>query len=297
MVEILSSLYGIDKDYMLITRGIDEGIDLLLRTFCREGKDSIMICPPTYGMYEISANIQGANIVEVPLLKEQGFALDVQTILDTWKPEIKLIFLCSPANPTGNLLDENAVLKICEKLNDKALIIIDEVYIEFASKPSMLRFLKEHPNLVVLRTLSKAYGLAGVRCGTIVANPDIVNLFKKVIAPYPIPVPVAQTVVRCLKADVVDKIKDQIVILNRERESLKDFLESLEFVQHVFPSEANFLLVKVNDSNWIMQLCLKNRIVIRDRSKEFGLQNCVRISIGTPEENKKLKEVLLNAKP
>ena len=175
----MSTLYGVKQEQLLVTRGSDEGIDLLVRLFCRAGKDQIMICPPTYGMYKVAAHIQGASVIEVPLIKEQHFALNVAEMLAVWQTSIKLIFLCSPNNPTGNLLAVSDILLLSKMLDKKSIVIVDEAYIEFSMRESLVKYLNDYPNLVVLRTLSKAYGLAGIRCGVTLANINIIQLLKK----------------------------------------------------------------------------------------------------------------------
>jgi histidinol-phosphate aminotransferase len=292
---ILSQLYGVSTIQILITRGSDEGIDLLMRVFCEAGEDAVVITPPTYGMYEVSANVQGANIKAVPLLVEAGFALDKQHLLEEWDPSMKLIFLCSPNNPTGNVFAAEDILMLCEQLKNKALIVVDEAYIEFSTTESLSACLSYYDNLIILRTLSKAYGLAGVRLGSLLAHPDVIALLKKVIAPYPIPLPVVKAVLSVLSIKNQRLIQEEIQAIQAERERLFEFLRSLAYVQTVYPSEANFLLVRVQNAECWMSLCIKHDIAIRSRSQMLGLNNCVRISIGTQKENQRLQEVLADA--
>ncbi len=289
LVANLATVYGVKPDQILVTRGSDEGIDLLLRLFCRAGQDEIMICPPTYGMYKVAATIQGASVVEIPLLKEQNFSLNSANILEVWRPSIKLVFLCSPNNPTGNLLAVQDILSICKKLDKKSIIIVDEAYIEFSSSDSLVNYLNDYPNLVILRTLSKAYGLAGIRCGVTIANPGIIQLLKKIIAPYPIPKPIVSIASKQLS---LNGIESQIKIIYQERDRLFFFLSNLPFVKKVWKSDANFLLFEVENSKMIMDACISNGIVLRDRSSEYNLNNCIRVTIGDPNENTFLMEVL-----
>lgn len=284
----LCSLYGVNETQLLITRGSDEAIDLLMRGFCKANRDGILITPPTYGMYSVSANIQGAFIQSAPLTSP-GFELDADLIIRQWQPKIKLIFLCPPNNPTGNSLDTDVILQLC-KLN--ALIIVDEAYIEFSSRQSLTRCLDKFPNLVILRTLSKAYGLAGARCGSVLAHPDIIALLRKIIAPYPIPTPVVQVALDVLSDANAEQMNARIEIIKRQREELREFLQRHPLVKAVYPSDANFLLVAVNSPKRWMNVCREHGIVIRDRSNIPGLSDCIRISIGTPEENQRLQEVL-----
>jgi histidinol-phosphate aminotransferase len=291
---LLSQLYGVDSTQILMTRGSDEGIDVLIRTFCEANRDAIVTTPPTYGMYAVSAEIQGANIKTVPLLQATGFALDKKNLLVEWRPSMKLIFLCSPNNPTGNAFPVSDILDLCEHFKERALVIVDEAYVEFSSTKSLSRYLSDHNNLVILRTLSKAYGLAGARLGCLLAHQEIINLLKKVMAPYPIPLPVIKIVKETLTVEYQHKVQTQIKTIQAEREFLSAFLKPLTSVEAVYPSEANFLLVKVRDASLWMSLCADHDIAIRLRSHLLGLCHCVRISIGTEEENKQLQEVLAN---
>lgn len=288
----LCALYGVSASQLLMTRGSDEAIDLLLRVFCQAKLDGILITPPTYGMYAVSAGIQGAFIESVPLVPARGFDVDVEGILKQWRPNIKLMFFCSPNNPTGNVLDTASILALCEYFQDKAIIVIDEAYIEFSTSKSFSGFLTRFQNLVILRTISKAHGLAGVRCGSVLAHPDLITLLKKVIAPYPIPTPVSDCVLAALSDARQAQTAYYIQTIREEREQLCAFLQQHPAVKIVYPSEANFLLVAVDSPNRWMTVCRDNGIVIRSRSNIPGLADCVRISIGTPEENQILQEVL-----
>ncbi len=289
----LCALYDVSTSQLLITRGSDEAIDLLIRAFCQANQDGIVITPPTYGMYEVSARIQGALITSVPLLSPD-FALDEDAVIDKWHTNIKLIFLCSPNNPTGNRLDLEAVLKLCTYFRDKALIVMDEAYIEFSTSHSMVKYLDEFPNLVILRTLSKAYGMAGVRCGSLIAAPQIITLLRKILAPYPIPMPVLNVALDALSNSNIAQRNVQIKMIQAQKEQLRLFLQRHPSVKKVYPSEANFLLVAVESPAHWMSVCRDRGVVIRDRSNIAGLSDCVRITIGTPEENKILLEVLGN---
>ena len=288
----LANMYGVETSQLLMTRGSDEGIDLLTRVFCEANEDAILIAPPTYGMYEVAANIQGVRIVKVPLEKSSGFALNKANILNQRNSRIKLIFLCSPNNPTGNILNSDDVITLCKAFQNQALVVLDEAYIEFSTTDSLSQLVLQYPNLVVLRTLSKAFGLAGVRLGALIADPNIIELLLKVIAPYPIPMPVERAAMNALSEENQAMVCSQIQNIRRERDKLQDFLTTLSSVEYVYPSQANFLLVKVNEASAWMDTCRAHEIIIRSRVNLHGLQNCVRITIGTEEENKRLKEVL-----
>lgn len=294
LISCFSSLYQVAADHVLVTRGSDEGIDLLVRGFCRAGRDQIMICPPTYGMYQIAATVQQAGVVSVPLVKEKNFALDTGKIIENWQSMVKLIFLCSPNNPTGNLLSSDDILSLCQKLNNKSLVAVDEAYIEFSKTESLVKNLADYPNLVILRTLSKAYGLAGIRCGVLLANPVIIQLLKKVIAPYPISRPVVDIVVQRLSLENLAKVHEQINIIRQEKELLFEFFSTISRIKMVWDSASNFLLLEVDNVKSMMAALQQHGIVVRDRSYYAQLNNCIRITVGDPQENTVLREVLAN---
>lgn len=295
LIQHLARLYDVAPENVLAGRGSDEGIDLLIRAFCRAGQDSVLICPPTFGMYKVSARIQGAGVVEVPLLKEQGFELDVQGVLAAWRENVKLVFICSPNNPTGNLLDRASIEVLCAHLADKALIVVDEAYIEFAGIASMTNELERFPNLVILRTLSKAYALAGARCGALLAHPDIVSLLARVITPYALPTQTIEAVLRLTDAEHVDESRQRIAQVLSERARLSETLASLPLVNHVWPSDSNFILVDCVDASDVLLAARSAGLIIRDPRSQRGLENCVRISVGTPDQNDRVLESVATA--
>jgi histidinol-phosphate aminotransferase len=286
LVQLFKTLYQVSSEQLLITRGSDEGIDLLMRAFCRADVDHIIQTPPTYGMYEISATIQGAHTRNVPLLLEKDFALDTQTIINNTNDHTKLIFICNPNNPTANDLSEQQILHLCEALAQRALIVVDEAYVEFSRHRSLSQHLSTHTNLVILRTLSKAYGLAGARCGAVLAHPAIISLLNQIIAPYPIPKPVVQCVLQAMTREWIEERQQQIAIIRAEREKLMAVLIESPHILHVWPSETNFILCRVHDPNRFMQHFSEQGIVIRDRS--HIIDDCIRMTVGTPAENLKL---------
>ena len=286
----LADLYQVSPSNICLGRGADEAIDTITRTFCDSGSDSILICPPTYGMYEVAARIQGANVVLAPTTSKDGFLVSVDTILNSWSPSVKIVFICSPNNPTGNLIPRETILQIASALRERAMVVIDEAYIEFSSQVSLSQDVNDFSNLIVLRTLSKAWGLAGLRIGCAIAHEDIVQLFHKVRAPYPLSsmnAEMAVAVLGQLRVDTFEKIER----LKQGRAFLFHHLSRCPLVERVFPSEANFVLVQTRDASTFMRTCLKYGIIVRDRSAEVGLQNCVRISVGSEEEN----EILIDA--
>lgn len=289
----LAKYYQVSEEELLVVRGIDEGIDVLVRVFCRPYRDAIMIFPPTYGMYEVAAHIQGVEVIQVPLIVEENFSLDANKATQKWQPNLKLFFFCSPNNPTGNALEQSAILALARKFKDYALIIVDEAYIEFSQTSSFIPYLKTYPNLVVLRTFSKAHGLAGLRCGCVIANPEIIRVLKKILAPYPLPTPVIHHLSEYLVSPELVALPRQIALLNAERECLRQRLMTLPFVNKVWPSQANFILLSVVNAKSLILYCLQKNILIRDRS-QLGLGDCVRISLGSPDQNRYLWEVLQN---
>jgi histidinol-phosphate aminotransferase len=292
LVGALAAYYAVAPNSLLVTRGSDEGIDLLLRAFCRAGHDSILCTPPTYGMYSVSAAIQGASVVTVPLVPEKNFALNVGAVLTACLPAVKLVFLCSPNNPTGALLDRADVLRIAGALLSRAVVVVDEAYLEFAGTRSLTEELDARPNLVVLRTLSKAFGLAGVRCGVTIANPALIGVLQKIIAPYPVPTPVLHAALTALSPAGLIAARASVAGLVAERRRLAAALAALPCVRRVWPSDSNFILFEVADSARVMTATRAAGIVLRDRSRDFGLANCVRITMGTPDENNAALEVL-----
>lgn len=292
LVAALATYYGTTAANVLVTRGSDEGIDLLLRAFCRAGQDAILITPPTYGMYAVSAAIQNARVVTVPLLAAQNFAVDAAALIAAVTPDIKLVFLCSPNNPTGALLDRTAVLRIAQSLLGRAVVVVDEAYLEFAGTPSLLTEFGKLPNLVVLRTLSKAFGLAGVRCGVTLASPSLIGVLQKIIAPYPVPTPVLQAALLAISSAGLAAARASVELLVSERKRVAVALTKLAIVRRVWPSDSNFLLFEVTDSARVMSTTRAAGIVLRDRSRDYGLANNVRMTMGTPEENNATLEVL-----
>lgn len=293
LIATLATLYGVTPAQTLVTRGSDEGIDLLLRTFCRAGQDAILITPPTYGMYVVAAGIQNARVVTVPLIRDQNFALDADAVLRAVTPEVKLIFLCSPNNPTAGILDRAAVMKVVRSFAGRAIVAVDEAYVDFSGQPSFATEIPSNPNLVVLRTLSKAYGLAGARVGTTIADPAVIAVLQKVIAPYPVPAPVLKAALAALTPDGLAAARESVRQLVAERQRLLAALPQLAAVKRVWPSDANYILIEVADSARVMAAGRAAGIIWRDRSKD--VPNTVRLTVGTTEENNQTLEVLSRA--
>lgn len=290
LVQRLARLYHVGRSSLLVTRGSDEAIDLLVRAFCRAGEDAVLICPPTFGMYAVAAQIQGAQVICVPLEPADGFALDTSALLKYCTPAVKLVFLCSPNNPTGHLLKEESILEVVEALAGRALVVLDEAYIEFSPRASLAPRVARHPHLVVLRTLSKAHGLAGARLGTLIADSEVVALLRKLIAPYAISQLTLEAVVKLISAPHLRKLQRRLREIRAERDRLAEDLMRLPRVRKVWPSEANFLLVDFDDAAAALQRARGAGLLVRDARGYPGLDNALRVSIGTPLQNTQLLE-------
>ncbi len=292
LVERLASLYGVAPESVLVGRGSDEAIDLLVRGFCRAGQDSIVICPPTFGMYSVAARIQGADVVTVPLRAEADFALDERAVLDRCTPNVKLVFLCSPNNPTGNPLSEDAIVSLTRALEGRAVVVVDEAYIEFSGAKSLARRISDLPQLAVLRTLSKAYALAGARCGALIADPEVVKLLRKVIPPYAIAQLSMEAVLKVLEPAQLAVSKARLATIISERDRMLLALAKLPNITRVWPSASNFVLAEFADAPLALARARGAHLLIRDVRGYPGLGNCLRISIGSPEQNSRLLEAL-----
>jgi histidinol-phosphate aminotransferase len=289
LIRRLAQLYDVAPENVLAGRGSDEGIDLIVRTFCRAGQDSVLICPPTFGMYKVSARIQGAGVVEVPLLKgPDGFRLDAEGVLAACGANVKVVFLCTPNNPTGDVLERAAIERLCAQLARRAVVVVDEAYIEFARSESLASQLGSFPNLIVLRTLSKAYGLAGARCGALLAHADIVELLSRVITPYALPTPTIEAVLTFTDAQHAADAAQRIDLVLAARERLMGELAKLPLVTRVWPSATNFFLVDCTDADKVLRAATAAGLIIRDVRSQPGLAQSVRISVGTPEQNERL---------
>ncbi len=277
----LSGLYGVDESQIMLGRGADEAIDVLLRTFCEPSKDSILICPPTFGYFSIAAQIQGAGIFSIPL--QDGFSWDEQGIQKALKDnDIKMVMLCSPNNPTGNSVGREFVLSLCAD-NPDTLIVVDEAYIEFSEHESFTSEIEGNRNLVVTRTLSKAYGLAGVRAGVALASPEIINLMLKVLPPYPVPRPVEKAVTLALAPSAMAVHAERMAVWKSEKERLVAVLSKSELIAKTYPTDSNFILLEAANEDGLLSVLSKYNIKIRDfRSK---LARHFRISVGSPEQN------------
>jgi histidinol-phosphate aminotransferase len=291
LVERLAALYSVPTAHLLATRGSDEAIDLLSRIFLREGKDAILQCTPTFGMYQVAARIQGAEVIEVPL-DPQGWTIEPQRLLAAWRPHVKIVYLCSPNNPTGNSLDAATLEAICTALDGKAIVVIDEAYIEWSRSPSRASWLSRFPTLAILRTLSKAHALAGARIGALLAHPELIEVAKRVIPPYSLAQPTIEAALRALAPDAMAASKVRLDALLGEREYLRERLCALPFVTKVWPSDANFLMIDCLDAGRFMRDSMAGGSIVRDLRANPALPHSLRISVGTRLQNDALIDSL-----
>ena len=284
--EKLSVIKGVAPENIFLGNGSDECIDLLLRAFCEPGVDNIIIVPPTYGMYEVSANINNVEVKKVPLTPE--FQLDLPALEAAVDDHTKMIFLCSPNNPTGNSLLREDVEMLLN--NYFGIVVMDEAYINFSRLRTYVQELEDYPNLVVLQTLSKAWGLAALRVGMAFASESIIAVLNKIKPPYNISQASQELVLKALEG--VDQVNEMIRVLVQERTRLEQELPKKDMVEEVYPSDANFLLVKVKDARGLYQELLNKGIVVRDRSNVILCEGCLRITVGTERENDELLNAL-----
>lgn len=284
--ELLSKQKGVKAEQIFLGNGSDEAIDLLIRVFCEPNQDSVMITEPTYGMYRVCANINAVAIQNVLLTRD--YQLDTEGILKTVDASTKIIFLCSPNNPTGNLLKVEDIFKVLDHFS--GLVVVDEAYIDFAGDVSLIKKLNNYPNLVILQTFSKAWGLAGLRLGMCFASEAIINLLNKVKYPYNVNIKTQELAIEALlKVDAKDKAVSEILA---ERGQLEAALKQISFVTKVYPSDGNFVLAAMKDALAIYQELMQRGIIVRDRSTVVLCESSLRITIGTPSENKQLVNTL-----
>ena len=294
LTERLADHYGLPAEQLLVTRGSSDAIDLLIRCFCRAGQDDIVICPPTFGMYEVYAQLQGAGTVRVPLLKANGYALDIEAIKKAWSPRCKLLFICSPNNPTGNRFPTAQIDELCEFLAGRGLVVVDGAYVEFADEDPTAGLLQRHENVTILRTLSKAMGLAGIRCGAVAASPAAIKIIGCLLPPYAYPTPSQDAALACLEPAVRPELEKRIANLRAERVRLANQIRQLPNVIKVWPSEANFLFVESMAPKKLVAAAKGGDILIRDFSWDRFTKNCLRITLGDIAQNDQLLAALKN---
>ncbi|NAW68854.1 histidinol-phosphate transaminase [Vibrio sp. V27_P1S3P104] len=286
LIQAYADYAGVSPQQVLTSRGADEGIELLIRAFCEPNQDAILYCPPTYGMYAISAETFGVERKTVPLTAD--WQLDLASI-EASLDKVKLVFVCSPNNPTGNLVKREDIIALLEMTKDRAIVVMDEAYIDFCPEASTVDLLVDYPNLAILRTLSKAFALAGLRCGFTLANRSIIDVLLKVIAPYPVPVPVAEIATQALSEAGLARAKFQVLDLNANRAYLQVGLQMIEGIT-VFEGWGNYLLVQFPDGDALFQAAWEHGIILRNSP----IEHCVRISVGNREECEKTVAFIRN---
>ena len=290
----LAELYAVDESRLLVTRGSDEGIDLLTRVFCSPGQDAIIECTPCFGMYRIAATIQGALIIDVPRQVEKDFQIDFEKLLVAINDNanVKLVFLTSPNNPTGDLIGRAQLEAVLEACDNKALVVMDEAYIEFCSAGSACDLLAKWSHLVVLRTLSKAWAAAGVRCGTVIADPAVISLLRRVIAPYPLAATAIDAALQAISGAAIERQDQFVKTVIQGRADLLEFLGKCDWIERTLESEANFVLIRVPDADDLVSWCAGRGIQIRNFTTQTQLEGCVRLTIGSTSEMTELKSAL-----
>jgi histidinol-phosphate aminotransferase len=289
LIDRLAQLYGVDISQVLVGRGSDEAIDLLVRAFCPAGASAVLISPPTFGMYSVCARIQHAAVIEVPLQAPE-FALDADILLAAVTPEVRVVFVCSPNNPTGNVVPLPVLEKLAAALHNRAVLVIDEAYIEFAGDASGQGLLDRYDHVCLLRTLSKAWALAGARVGCLLAHADVIALLRRIMPPYPMPAPCSDAALRALED--TRKAKMHVMTVLSERTRLSVALARLACVREVLPSRANFIAVRFVDPDAANRALLARGIVVRDIRRYPGLHDALRVTVGAPDENDKVLATL-----
>jgi histidinol-phosphate aminotransferase len=292
LLQALASAWEVDPAQVLVGRGSDEAIDLVTRAFCAAGRDSVVVCPPTFGMYAVAARIQGAAVRPVPLDAARGFALDVPGVCAALDAGAKIIWLCTPNNPTGTELAREDILAVLSAAEGRALVIVDEAYVEFTDGPTWTREVSRYPGLATLRTLSKAHALAGARMGAIVAAPEIIALLRRIVPPYAVPGPSLRASLAALRPDALAVTARRIAVLTAERERLVAALAVAPGVTRIWPSAANFLLVEWRDAAEALARLRAAGLLVRDFRGYGGLGQALRLTVGSPEQNDRMLEVL-----
>ena len=290
----LAAHYGIEQRQILVTRGSSEAIDVLIRGFCAAGRDSILITPPTFDMYRLYATIQNAGIKRVPLLADKDFALDADAVLKEVDATTKIVFVCSPNNPTGQSLARADVERICRETAGRSLVVLDEAYHEFAEAEDFAALRARYEHVVLLRTLSKFVSLAGVRCGLLIAAPEIIEFSQNVLPPYTFPTPSIEHVVQSLSTDSLRVSEERVALIKRERTRLSAALANLPQVRRVYPSDANFVMVKARDGAAFRETAHRAGVLVRTFDDPL-LTDCVRITVGRPADNDLLLRALAGA--
>lgn len=291
LAKAYADLYSVQPDQLVMTRGADEAIVTITKLFCEPHKDAVIICPPTFGMYGVNASAMPCEKIEVPLIKQdKTYTLDKDAIITTAKDEskhVKLIYICTPNNPTANSLDHTDIIEIINGVEGHALVILDETYAEFSKQGSLSLRLNEFPNLLILRTLSKSFSMAGMRMGCFLcADTDFIALAKaKALDAYPIPRASLEAALHVMSDDIQKLARDNIKTLLDERDRIADTLENNTLVRTIFDSDANFILVEMDRAREFIEFAKSKDVILRDFSQGEHTKDCIRISVGTPEQN------------
>lgn len=295
LCERLAARYGVAEENVLLTRGADDAIDAVIRGFCLPGRSMIAQCVPTFAMYAFFARLHGVTVRDVPPRDDPQWSANLDGLREAARDGARLLFVCSPNNPTGSLTPAKRILQLCRDVTDQALVVADEAYIEFADHPGVSRQVRSLSNLVVLRTLSKAWSLAGARIGVLLASPELVRyLGLRVLPPYPLPRPSVQAALAALEATTPQILEQRIGEIRQRRESLGRLLAGFSCVRRVCPGQANFLLLEMDNAAALVEACREQGVLVRDQSDQPGLANHVRISIGSGPETDRLLQVFRN---
>ncbi|CAL4318867.1 Histidinol-phosphate aminotransferase [Buchnera aphidicola (Thelaxes suberi)] len=289
VVKKYANYAGVSYNNVIVTRGADEGIELLIKAFCNSEHDAIITCPPTYPMYAISAEIMGIKNYEIATF--YNWNLDLQKIYK-YRKNTKIIYICRPNNPTGYLINEQDIYYLLDLFKNTALVVVDEAYIEFSMNYNLSKLIPLFPNLVILRTLSKAFGLAALRCGFILANCSVINLLKNIIAPYPIPTPISDIASHFLNEDMIINMKNRVKKINVLKKWFLEKLKNIKVIKNIFDSQGNFLLIEFFCYKSVCKKLYDKGIIIRSQNDKIMLKNHVRISIGTHKDCAQILDIL-----
>ena len=292
LIARLASLYGVSATQVLATRGADEAIDILSRIYLRAGSDAILQCGPTFGMYQVAARIQGAEVIELPLDRAQDWQIDPERLVAAWRPSVKLVYLCSPNNPTANLISQAALEHICTALDGKAVVVLDEAYIEWSGSGSLVAWLERFQTLAILRTLSKAHALAGARLGALLAAAELIQIARRVIPPYALAQPTVEAALRALEPGELAASQAKLEALLMEKDYLRRGLCRSPLVAKVWPSDTNFLLIDCRDADRFMNNSVAGGLIVRDLRAHPALPHSLRVSVGTRAQNDALLQCL-----
>ena len=288
--EGLAARFGCRSEQLLVTRGSSEAIDLIIRTFCTAGKNNIVTPAPSFSMYRHYAAVQGAGVIEVASVAEQDFAIDIEALLAACNDASRVVFVCSPNNPTGTPIPRADLVGLIEGRANQSAVVVDEAYVEFGDEQSIIDLLDDYPNLMVLRTLSKALGFAGARCGAVMGATDIVNMLNAVQAPYALATPVVECIEDVMQSEQLTLAEKSVQEIIVERDRITAAIAAYTFVLKVWPSNANFFLIRVLDADAVMERCREHKVLLRHFGGE--LADCIRITVGSVTDNNRLLDAL-----